>query len=105
VIGAPVIEVRDQAEYLLAAGSTVLLFTDGLVESPGGSLNDSLVALAATITGHRPTDPAESLCELVLTAMHSSDLRDDIAVLAIRLLVPEPPRLDGPGRSDAQPVV
>jgi serine phosphatase RsbU (regulator of sigma subunit) len=105
VIGAPVIEVRDQAEYRLAAGSTLLLFTDGLVEIPGGSLNDSLAALAATIIGHRPTDPAESLCERVLTAMQSSNLRDDIAVLAIRLLVPERPRLDGPGRSDAQPVV
>ncbi len=105
VIGAPTTENRVEAEQVLPAGSTLLLFTDGLVEVPGGSLNDSLASLAATIAGHRPSDPAENLCERVVTAMQGKDLRDDIAVLAIHVLASQPPRLEGPGRTNAQPVV
>jgi serine phosphatase RsbU (regulator of sigma subunit) len=105
VIGAPTTENRAQAEQVLPAGSTLLLFTDGLVEVPGGSLKDSLANLAATVSAHQPTDPAERLCERVVTAMEGQDLRDDIAVLAIRVLALEPPRLEGPGRADVQPVL
>src|SRR5205823_2801760 len=40
VIGAPIASDYSEDEVVLAAGSTLALFTDGLVEVPGGSLTD-----------------------------------------------------------------
>jgi serine phosphatase RsbU (regulator of sigma subunit) len=92
VIGAPSTETRAQAEEHLAAGSTLLLFTDGLVEVPKGSLIDSLDQLATTVTQHKSTDPADALCERVLSAMPGGQLHDDIAILALRMNGPGTPK-------------
>ena len=86
VIGAPINHLRAQAEDRLVAGSTLLLYTDGLVEVPGGSLDDSLRDLTATVTGKERAESADTLCERVVAAMPKGQSYDDIAILAVRLL-------------------
>jgi serine phosphatase RsbU (regulator of sigma subunit) len=95
VIGAPTSSAHTQAEQWIAPGSTLVMFTDGLVEEPGRSLDDALGQLSATIA--QPGDPdAETMCERVLAAMPAGSLRDDIALLALRLTL-------APANPDASP--
>ncbi len=86
VIGAPFAEARDQDELLVEAGSTFLLFTDGLVEAPNRSLSDSIPELARTVGQHQPGDGCDALCDRVLATRADQTLRDDVALLAVRLL-------------------
>jgi hypothetical protein len=95
VIGAPLAVDHSQAEQRLEPGSTLLLFTDGLVEVPGRSLEETLDELAATLAAQDPGADPESVCDHVLASASSRELRDDIALLAIRIggydVVPMPP--------------
>ncbi|MFG3229732.1 PP2C family protein-serine/threonine phosphatase [Kitasatospora sp. NPDC048194] len=83
---------RPDHTHLLPGGTTVLLFTDGLVEHPDHAIDDRLAALAdlAAAHAHQPLD------DLVRTLAdnHPSDGHDDMAILAIR--TPTEDRLDGP---------
>ncbi|HTW20258.1 MAG TPA: PP2C family protein-serine/threonine phosphatase [Mycobacteriales bacterium] len=85
VLGAPVATPtrRAEAEYRVAAGSILLLFTDGLLEVPGVSLSDSLAELRALVEGASDDLDADSLCALVLEGVDPDRLRDDIAILCI----------------------
>jgi serine phosphatase RsbU (regulator of sigma subunit) len=87
VIGVPFVEQRIQATRLLQAGSTLLLFTDGLLEAPDLSLAETIPALERTVAGHLPADGCDALCDRVLAArVHQEQAqRDDIALLALRL--------------------
>lgn len=69
----------------LAPGSTVLLFTDGLVERRGTSLDTGLEALrqALEVEGHLPL---EELCDAVLARVLPEEPDDDVAVLALRVV-------------------
>ncbi|MET9146100.1 GAF domain-containing SpoIIE family protein phosphatase [Streptomyces sp. NPDC004042] len=62
--------------------STVVLYTDGLVEVPGRSIDEGLAELAATASRHAGRPP-EELCR-ALAEHHPSDGHDDMAVLALR---------------------
>jgi serine phosphatase RsbU (regulator of sigma subunit)/anti-sigma regulatory factor (Ser/Thr protein kinase) len=67
----------------LAAGATLLLYTDGLVERRDAGLDHGLDRLREAIDGMR-ADPAE-LCEQVVSAMlGDGPASDDVAVLALR---------------------
>ncbi|MGH9101786.1 MAG: PP2C family protein-serine/threonine phosphatase, partial [Acidimicrobiales bacterium] len=91
VIGAPMAGPRAQAERRLLPGSTLVLFTDGLVEVPGRSLEDCLVELADSVAAdHPPTRSPEQLCEHLVSAAPGGQLRDDVALLAVRVLVTQP---------------
>ncbi|MFE0455073.1 PP2C family protein-serine/threonine phosphatase [Streptomyces sp. NPDC058914] len=67
----------------LAAGDTVLHFTDGLVEHPDRPLQQCLDALAATARTHRRL-PLDQWCR-TLADHHPSDGHDDLALLALRI--------------------
>ncbi len=74
---------RTQHEMLLPRGSTVLAYTDGLVERRHEPLDDGLARLVAAVaTG--PTD-VEALCDHVLSATDDGDRDDDVAILAVTL--------------------
>ena len=100
-----------QETFELPAGSVIILYTDGLVERRGRSIDEGLEALRNAVAG-APEDP-DRLLEHILEHVVGSDERgDDIAVLAARLLpvAPRPlelriaaeRRLDGPrARRDA----
>jgi serine phosphatase RsbU (regulator of sigma subunit)/anti-sigma regulatory factor (Ser/Thr protein kinase) len=74
-------------------GTTLILYSDGLIERRGKGIDDGLAELqAAALAG--PIDP-ERLVERVLDELvGGGERRDDIVVLAVRLLVAAPLRLD-----------
>jgi serine phosphatase RsbU (regulator of sigma subunit) len=78
---------RERADHVavLPPGSTLLLFSDGLIErrSTGRAIDAGLAAVAATLTGAHEL-PLETLLDRVVgTAREERD--DDIAVLAVRV--------------------
>ena len=80
--------VRGDAEYaeasaVLAPGSTLLLFTDGLVERRGEPIDSGLERLRGLAAG-RSADPS-ALCERVLAALLDDAHPDDVAILAVHV--------------------
>ncbi|WP_369070045.1 SpoIIE family protein phosphatase [Kineococcus terrestris] len=68
----------------LAGGDTLLLFTDGLVERRGQSVDEGLRRLRAAVAGLRGAGLPE-LCSAVLERLVPQDAEDDVALLAVRL--------------------
>jgi hypothetical protein len=81
---------RPDHSCALPAGSTVVLYTDGLVERHDKPLEWGLESLAATANGHAGA-PVEELCG-ALAHHHPGDGHDDMAVLVLRV-----PRRGAPG--------
>jgi anti-sigma regulatory factor (Ser/Thr protein kinase) len=69
---------------ILEAGSTVVLYTDGLVERRDRPLDVGLDLLAAAAAG-APSDPNELVDCLVAALLETGTLGDDVAVLAVKL--------------------
>ncbi len=70
-------------EVDLPPGSTVLMYTDGLVERRGHSLDAGILGLLDHVRGLAGL-PLEDLCDAVLAMPHL--VEDDIVLLAIRVL-------------------
>jgi PAS domain S-box-containing protein len=86
-----------QADAELEPGSTIVLYTDGLVEERGASIDRGLEALKDAVAGG-PTEP-EALCDHIVSLLLAErPATDDIAVLAVRTepLSPERLHLDLP---------
>jgi PAS domain S-box-containing protein len=66
----------------LAVGSTLFLYTDGLVERRGATIRDGLERLKTLVAASG--DDLEAMCDHLLLEMVGSDVLDDIALLAIR---------------------
>lgn len=75
---------RIDADITLPPRSTLVLYTDGLVESPGRPIDDGLVRLrrhAAALAHH----PLDAFCDLLLERVRPADNNeDDIALLLLR---------------------
>ena len=70
-------------ESAIEAGSTLLLYTDGLVERRDKRIRDPESALAKTASAS-PLDP-ETLCDNVLGRfVRGQSSQDDVALLAVR---------------------
>jgi PAS domain S-box-containing protein len=66
-------------------GSTLLLYTDGLVERPGENIDDGMAELAARVR-EAPPDP-DALCDhLLATLVPAGGAMDDVALLTLRNL-------------------
>jgi PAS domain S-box-containing protein len=79
---------RPQATVALPPGSTLLLYTDGLVERRGQSIDVGIKAAASALAGVRSLTPAEGASELagqLIGAAHD----DDVAFLLYRHLPPD----------------
>ncbi|GEL17108.1 SpoIIE family protein phosphatase [Pseudonocardia asaccharolytica] len=72
---------RTEAETALPPGSTLLLYTDGLVERPDTDLYRSIVALEVRAAAAMEL-PIEKLCDELLRGAPTTD---DVALLAIRV--------------------
>ena len=82
-----------QATLRLPAGSMLLLYSDGLIERRGASIDDGLAALLAAVAS-APKDPDRLLDHVLETVIGSRDREDDIALLVARLLPVAPRPLD-----------
>jgi serine phosphatase RsbU (regulator of sigma subunit)/anti-sigma regulatory factor (Ser/Thr protein kinase) len=78
-----------EALVRLEPGSTIVLYTDGLVERRGSSLNEGLARLVSEASGDS-VEP-ESLCDRLIGALLEDQPQlDDVALLAARVVpVPE----------------
>jgi anti-anti-sigma factor len=83
-LGVPGEPCRDEV-VTLEPGSTLLLYTDGLVERRDRSIDDGLEALRATMSG--PPDDLDALCDdRILGILPPDAPADDVAVLALRFV-------------------
>ncbi|MEP7739872.1 GAF domain-containing SpoIIE family protein phosphatase [Nocardioides sp. 31GB23] len=78
----PDVERADQ-RTLVDDGSTLLLYTDGLVERRGEHLDEGLERLREAGSRHAHL-PVEKFLDAVLRDLVDADLDDDIAVMAVR---------------------
>lgn len=87
LIGAPLPSPvpRTEAGVVLPSGSTLLLFTDGLVERRNDHLDDGMQRVR-TVLSEAPADAGpEELCDRVLEQVLEQPSDDDVAVLAVRI--------------------
>jgi serine phosphatase RsbU (regulator of sigma subunit) len=75
---------RPEATTTLPAGTTLLLFTDGLIERRGDDLDAGLSRLATAATARRVV-PLDALVDgLIADLVDVGGASDDIAVVAVR---------------------
>jgi PAS domain S-box-containing protein len=75
----------------LPDGSTLLLYTDGLVERPGTDLDEGTAALRSALADLRER-PLEELCDALLTRLVPGHGADDVALVAVRAHPEDRPR-------------
>jgi serine phosphatase RsbU (regulator of sigma subunit)/anti-sigma regulatory factor (Ser/Thr protein kinase) len=84
-LGAARNALYDDLDFELAAGSALLLYTDGLVEQPGESLDAGLERLRATV--ERGEEDLQRLGDAIVDELLPEGPRDDdAALLAVRAL-------------------
>ena len=90
----------------LAAGSIVLLYTDGLVERRGQSIDEGLQILRDAVAA-APKDPDRLLEHILEHVVGTGERGDDIALLAARVLpvAPQPLELHLAGRFESMDLV
>ncbi|OBK86673.1 SpoIIE family protein phosphatase [Mycobacterium sp. 1165178.9] len=77
-------EPRPQATHVLPPGSTLLLFTDGLVERKHESIDDG-IARAADVLAQTMTSPLDTVADEVLRALApAAGYDDDVAMVIYR---------------------
>ncbi|MEU2236080.1 ATP-binding SpoIIE family protein phosphatase [Streptomyces vietnamensis] len=72
----------ETAQFKLAEGSLLVLFTDGLVARPGRDVDSSLTVLR-DVLGRGPDSP-EEVCDRLLSALLPTRPADDVALLVAR---------------------
>jgi serine phosphatase RsbU (regulator of sigma subunit) len=84
VLGAPCSVPRPSGTRSLEPGSTLLFYTDGLVEVRGRDLALAVEELR-TVLARADVRDADRLCATVLDTQLPSSRRDDVALLALRV--------------------
>ncbi|MCI4063702.1 SpoIIE family protein phosphatase [Micromonospora sp. R77] len=83
---APLLGVRAprpaDLEFVLPAGATLVLYTDGLIERRDATIDDGLAALAAVAS--RVDDDLDAFCQRLLVELAPPEIHDDVAVVAVR---------------------
>lgn len=90
---------RPEGTASLSPGSTLVLYTDGLVEVPGESLTDHINKLKLRLASEAAVSSPAQLCDRLLDTTTKRPRRDDVAVLAARLVSDEVPATETPRRS------
>jgi GAF domain-containing protein len=74
--------LRTTRSHQVPAGSTLVLYTDGLVEDPSAVLDAGIERLAGSLRG-RSSEPGEELCSRLVA--EASRRADDIALLLVHM--------------------
>jgi two-component system, chemotaxis family, sensor kinase Cph1 len=98
---------RSETQAVIQPGTTLLLFTDGLVERRGQVVDDGIRLLAATMADLGPPalrDP-ETLCDELFARLLPDRPQDDVGLLVVHLTTatalpvgrpsPPPPAMSG----------
>jgi GAF domain-containing protein len=104
LLGVDVDVRRRESVVTLDRGSTVLLYTDGLIERRDADLDDGLVRLRDTLVeiADRPLD--DLLDEVIERLVHGRP-EDDVAIVAVRLHPQDRPRPPEAGPVRVPPTV
>ncbi len=92
-LGAKLWSSCAESSTVLTPGSTLLLYTDGLVETRGVSIDHGLARLAQALSTNSNGDISVLLDHVLAQTLGSSENEDDVAVLALRPLPLESTRL------------
>jgi PAS domain S-box-containing protein len=93
---------RREHELVLVSGSTVLLYTDGLVEGRDEELDAGIERLRGLFAELGPL-PLDELCDGLVERLRPGGSEDDVALVAIRLHREDRPRPLGAGPGDVPP--
>ena len=85
-------------------GSTLLLYTDGLVEGRGLLLDEGIARLRDAVA-ELADRPLAELCDAVIERLRPDVLQDDVALVAIRLHPQDRPRPAEAGPVHVPPLV
>jgi serine phosphatase RsbU (regulator of sigma subunit) len=84
MLGVDCTAERPDSVRHLAPASTVLLYTDGLVERRGSSLDEGMARLVEQV-GQLVGKPLDEFCDALLERMLQGTPEDDVALVAVRL--------------------
>ena len=84
MLGVAPDQPRGDHDSVLKRGSTVLLYTDGLVERRDRGIDEGTAELLEALRACAGL-PLEELCDGLLARLFLPDAEDDVAVLAVRL--------------------
>jgi sigma-B regulation protein RsbU (phosphoserine phosphatase) len=73
-------QTRTEVALTLPPDSTVLFYTDGLVEQPMGPPDHGMDRLLVEVAEHR-AEPTEQLASSIVRALHNAEHRDDVCLL------------------------
>ncbi|MFD8245844.1 SpoIIE family protein phosphatase [Nocardia sp. NPDC059691] len=90
---------RPEATTALTPGSTLVLFTDGLVEQRGVDIDEGFAKIAAVLADTSGRLPRE-VADAVLSRLRPSAGYDDDVAMVVYRQPPAPLRLDVPARAD-----
>jgi serine phosphatase RsbU (regulator of sigma subunit) len=86
LIGAPGIANRSDASALLDRGSTLVLYTDGLVEDRNTDVDAGIARLCELVAGHDPAAGLRALCDRLLEGLaEEGQHTDDAALIVVRI--------------------
>jgi serine phosphatase RsbU (regulator of sigma subunit) len=91
MLGVDPAAARTETVVTVRRGSTLFLYTDGLVEGRDLPLDDGIARLEAALTELSGLPLAE-LCDEVIGRLRPEGLQDDVALVAIRLHPEDRPR-------------
>jgi PAS domain S-box-containing protein len=86
LIGAPAEEARRAADEFLPPGATLVLYTDGLVESRESDVETGLVRLAEVLAKVGGAATADAVADGLLAGLQAEVRNDDAALLVVRLV-------------------
>jgi PAS domain S-box-containing protein len=84
------IDALEVAQYELAPGDSIVLYTDGLTEARNAGVLFEVEGVKATLSREREASPERIANALVDAALHhaASPLNDDVAIVILRVLEP-----------------
>jgi PAS domain S-box-containing protein len=83
LVGVDATAHRETLRLDVPAGSTLIAYTDGLIERPGLDLDHGIHELCERIAGTPPDADPRELCDAAVRG--ALDHRDDVALIAVRL--------------------